>query len=134
MGLANVESTVPASPTPSRSVLSVLAIVFFTACATQDQPTPEPEPEPSMDGSGFVVVPSQPTRTSTGTQRDADRANTPARRHRGQPSPAPAPASDPIADGFVAAHNLHRARVSPAANPPLPSVRWSNHYVGERPY
>lgn len=43
-------------------------------------------------------------------------------------SSAPAthePAGDPIAAAWVAAHNLHRARVSPAASPALPPVRWS---------
>jgi pathogenesis-related protein 1 len=39
--------------------------------------------------------------------------------------PASPPANDPFAAAFVDAHNLHRAQVSPPADPPLPPVRWS---------
>jgi pathogenesis-related protein 1 len=77
----------------------------------------EPEPAPSDSGSSAQT---DDGRGATGTQQE--RRPTPAR----GADPKPAPSSDPFADGFVAAHNRHRARVSPAAKPALPSVTWSN--------
>lgn len=94
--------------------------MLLAAC---DQATTTPEPsEPQSSTSGTPDDASEPSeagpRNSTATKQDRPR---PTGRDNGRTPKA----SDPVADAWVAAHNLHRSRVSPAANPPLPDVSWS---------
>lgn len=101
-----------------------LSFALLGGCNREHQPSPlAPEPAPSDSTSS--VQDDADGRSSTGTQQD--RRRPPARRA----DPKPAASADPFADGFVAAHNLHRARVSPAAKPPLPSVTWSNELAAQ---
>jgi pathogenesis-related protein 1 len=101
-------------------------LVLLGSCDRGQQPGPsEPEPAPSDSGSS-VQDDADGGRNATGTQQQ-DRRRPPARRTDTQP----AASSDPFADAFVAAHNQHRAHVSPAANPPLPNVTWSNELAAQ---
>jgi uncharacterized protein YkwD len=116
----------------SRTPFVPLALTLTTTlallggCDRGGQPSPiEPEPAPSDSGS-IAQDDADGGRNSTGTQQQ-DRRRPPARRTSTQPTSS----ADPFADAFVAAHNLHRARVSPAANPPLPSVTWSNELAAQ---
>lgn len=94
-------------------------------CDRGQQPSPtDPEPAPS-DSTSSVQDDANGGRSSTGTEQERQR---PPARHA---KTKPAPASDPFADGFVAAHNQHRASVSPAASPALPSVTWSNELAAQ---
>jgi pathogenesis-related protein 1 len=91
---------------------SILALALLGGCDRDRQVGPI-EPEPA------------PVNSSAPAHADAQR---PPARHA---STKPSPAADPFAEGFVAAHNLHRARVSPAAKPALPSVTWSNELAAQ---
>lgn len=97
-----------------------LSFALLGGCNREQQggPTP-PEPAPS-DSTSDSTSSAQDGRSSTGTQQD--RRRPPARRADSKPTPS----ADPFAEGFVAAHNQHRASVSPAAKPALPPVTWSN--------
>lgn len=85
-----------------RSVLAT-ALVLVTACATPSSPA---------DSS------SRPREITRADQHDPPSQTT-------QP-PSSKPSGDPLAEAFVDAHNRYRAGVSPAANPPLPPLRWSD--------
>jgi pathogenesis-related protein 1 len=104
--------------------LTLTTLALLGGCDRGGQPSPI-EPEPSDSGS-IAQDDADGGRNSTGTQQQ-DRRRPPARRTSTQPTAS----ADPFADAFVAAHNLHRARVSPAANPPLPSVTWSNELAAQ---
>jgi pathogenesis-related protein 1 len=103
---------------PTHLALTI-TLALLGACDRGQSPSPT-EPAPTPSDSGSITVSDGDGRDATGTQQD--RQGPPARRTNTQP----APSSDPFADGFVAAHNLYRSRVSPAAKPALPTVTWSS--------
>jgi pathogenesis-related protein 1 len=104
----------------------VLTTFALGGCDRGGQPSPtDPEPAPS-DSTSSVQDDADAGRNVTGTQQDRQRP--PARHAKPQPAPA---SSDPFSDGFVAAHNQHRASVSPAASPALQSVTWSNELAAQ---
>jgi pathogenesis-related protein 1 len=122
---------------PIRSLTAHLALTFsitlLGSCDRERQPSPI-EPEPAVTGpgpSGETTKSDGEGRSSTGTQQD--RRRPPARRPDSKPAPdsKPVPAAEPFADAFVAAHNQHRAQVSPAAKPALPPVTWSNELAAQ---
>jgi pathogenesis-related protein 1 len=98
-------SPVSALLTSASACLGVLGLALVTSCVT---PTP-PASGSSSQGSSDPSAPAQ---------TDPEPVE--------RPEPEPASSGDPIADAFVEAHNRHRAEVSPAADPPLPPVRWSD--------
>jgi pathogenesis-related protein 1 len=100
-----------------------LTLALLGGCDRGRQPSPT-APEPAQADS-TSSEPDDDGRSSTGTQQD--RRQPPARRA----DTKPAAATDPFADAFVAAHNQHRANVSPAASPALPPVTWSNELAAQ---
>ena len=130
-----------AASLPRLLSISALALALAPAlvggCANRGETgTATSEPAPAPDRAGFVAQALEhPARASTGAQGQRDRARPPARAQRAaiepqqnpqqNPAPAASPSADPFAEAFVRAHDLHRARVSPAPRSPLPSVRWS---------
>jgi uncharacterized protein YkwD len=90
------------------STSACLALALLTSCATPNPPA-----------SGSSSEGSDPPAQTNPDQSDP--VETPER----EPSKR-APKRDPLADAFVEAHNRHRAEVSPAADPPLPPVQWSD--------
>ncbi len=87
-----------------RWLVALASVLMFGAC---DQATATPEPPSS----------------STAPARDTGEAPAGGRSEaKREPKREPA---DPFAEGFVVAHNRHRASVSPPADPPLPPVTWS---------
>jgi pathogenesis-related protein 1 len=98
-----------------------LTLMLLGGCDRERQVGPvEPEPAPQDSSSSTQA---DDGRSATGTQQDRPPARSPDQK--------PAPTSDPFADAFVAAHNQHRARVSPAAKPALPPVTWSNELAAQ---
>lgn len=94
------------------------------ACTQHGAPVEtRPGAAPATASLDLSRVPSSVSGTHTSER------GTPARhvRPHAQPeaTPDPGPALDAAATAWVAAHNLHRARVSPAASPALPAVSWS---------
>jgi pathogenesis-related protein 1 len=92
-------------PSARRTPLLVLALLAI-GCATPDQPS------------------ATPTASATPAATPS-RSRPPAReRQPTAPDPGESPATnDPFAEGFVAAHDQVRARVS--AEPRLPAIQWS---------
>jgi hypothetical protein len=84
----------------------LLAVLGCAACATGEAGSSQANP--GSDGA-----------SDSGDARPAARAEPSA---AAQPEATPA---DPFVQGFVDAHNLARARVSPAASPALADVQWS---------
>jgi pathogenesis-related protein 1 len=122
MSLHHVTSMSAMPRTLSVHLALPLTIALLGGCDRERQPS-SVEPEPASSDSGSSA--QDRGRSSTGNQQD--RAHPPARHTNTEP----AASSDPFAEGFVAAHNLHRADVSPAASPALPPVTWSNELAAQ---
>lgn len=110
------------------TLTSALTIFALLAGCDRGHQTSSIEPEPAPSDSGSSVQDNADGgRGSTGNQQDRKR---PPARHT-TPDTKPAPSADPFAEAFVVAHNQERARVSPAANPALPPVTWSNELAAQ---
>jgi pathogenesis-related protein 1 len=83
--------------------LSLLSLVLLACANGSANSEPAPAPAPAEDAR------PSPAEAETAPVQQPD-----------------APAIDPVAQGFLDAHNHHRATVSPAPSEPLPAMRWSD--------
>lgn len=96
----------------SLSFLCLVLPLVLMACANGSASSPAPV----GDGSSASTTSSRPRQRPRGAASEAEAAPT-------QPE---APTLDPVAQGFLDAHDHHRANVSPAPTEPLPAMRWSD--------